>query len=95
MASANEAAKGSEGKQAVNAPAISLPKGGGAIRSIGESFAANLMTDTSLMTVLIATSPTALYVDNLSTVTTADLLSNGIACLARPPCLPRKGKEYE
>lgn len=36
MASANEAATGSKGKQAVDAPAISLPKGGGAICGAGE-----------------------------------------------------------
>jgi hypothetical protein len=38
-------------------PAISLPKGGGAIRGIGEKFAANPMTGTGSMTVPIATSP--------------------------------------
>lgn len=39
------------------APAISLPKGGGAIRGIGEKFAANPVTGTGSMTVPIATSP--------------------------------------
>ncbi len=39
------------------APAIALPKGGGAIRGIGEKFAANLVTGTAAMTVPIATSP--------------------------------------
>src|SRR5438045_8686992 len=38
-------------------PAVSLPKGGGAIRSIGEKFAANPVTGTGSMTVPIATSP--------------------------------------
>src|SRR5436853_6157829 len=38
-------------------PAISLPKGGGAIRGIGEKFAANPITGTGSMTVPIATSP--------------------------------------
>jgi RHS repeat-associated protein len=38
-------------------PAISLPKGGGAIRGIGEKLAANPVTGTSSMTVPIATSP--------------------------------------
>jgi RHS repeat-associated protein len=37
--------------------AISLPKGGGAIRGIGEKFAANPTTGTGSMTVPIATSP--------------------------------------
>ena len=39
------------------APAIALPKGGGAIRGIGEKFAANPVTGTGSMTVPIATSP--------------------------------------
>ncbi len=38
-------------------PAIALPKGGGAIRGIGEKFAANPVTGTGSMTVPIATSP--------------------------------------
>ena len=38
-------------------PSISLPKGGGAIRGIGEKFAANPVTGTGSMTVPIATSP--------------------------------------
>ena len=38
-------------------PAISLPKGGGAIRGMGEKFAANPATGTGSMTVPIATSP--------------------------------------
>lgn len=38
-------------------PAISLPKGGGAIRSIGEKFAANPVTGTGSMSVPITTSP--------------------------------------
>src|SRR5262245_25536918 len=39
------------------APTISLPKGGGAIKGIGEKFAANLVTGTGSMTVPVATSP--------------------------------------
>src|SRR2546428_4536581 len=39
------------------APTISLPKGGGAIRGIGEKFAANPVTGTGSMTVPLATSP--------------------------------------
>lgn len=38
-------------------PAVSLPKGGGAIKGIGEKFAANPVTGTGSMTVPIATSP--------------------------------------
>src|SRR6516162_9642367 len=38
-------------------PTVSLPKGGGAIRGIGEKFAANPATGTGSMTVPIATSP--------------------------------------
>jgi uncharacterized membrane protein len=39
------------------APSIVLPKGGGAIRGIGEKFATNPVTGTGSMTVPIATSP--------------------------------------
>ncbi len=38
-------------------PSIALPKGGGAIKGIGEKFAANPVTGTGSMTVPIATSP--------------------------------------
>lgn len=41
----------------VSAPSISLPKGGGAIRGIGEKFPANPVTGTGSMTVPVATSP--------------------------------------
>jgi RHS repeat-associated protein len=41
----------------VRAPSIQLPKGGGAIRGIGEKFAANPVTGTGAMSVPIATSP--------------------------------------
>jgi RHS repeat-associated protein len=40
----------------VRAPALSLPKGGGAIRGLGEKFAANLITGTGTVSVPIATS---------------------------------------
>jgi len=40
-----------------SAPAITLPKGGGAIRGIGEKFAANPVTGTGSLTVPIAVSP--------------------------------------
>src|SRR5512145_1994489 len=46
-----------EDQPAFTAPTISLPKGGGAIRGIGEKFAANPVTGTASMTVPIATSP--------------------------------------
>src|SRR5215210_6765293 len=38
-------------------PAVSLPKGGGAIRGMGEKFAANPVTGTGSLSVPIATSP--------------------------------------
>src|ERR1051325_3622854 len=38
-------------------PQVALPKGGGAIRGIGEKFAANPVTGTGSMTVPIPTSP--------------------------------------
>lgn len=46
-----------DGRRSMSAPAISLPKGGGAIRGIGEKFAANPVTGTGTMAVPIATSP--------------------------------------
>jgi RHS repeat-associated protein len=56
--------KGSKdsGKDAASAsqssiPSINLPKGGGAIRGIGEKFAANPVTGTGSMSVPVATSP--------------------------------------
>jgi RHS repeat-associated protein len=42
---------------AVSAPQISLPKGGGAIRGIGEKFSANPVTGTGSLSVPIALSP--------------------------------------
>jgi len=45
------------GPSPASPPAISLPKGGGAIRGMGEKFAANPVTGTGSMTVPIATSP--------------------------------------
>jgi RHS repeat-associated protein len=44
-------------KSAFTVPAISLPKGGGAIRGMGEKFAANPVTGAGSMTVPIAVSP--------------------------------------
>src|SRR5919205_1860021 len=41
----------------VRAPSIQLPKGGGAIRGMGEKFAANPVTGTGSMSVPITTSP--------------------------------------
>jgi hypothetical protein len=55
--------KSSEGQEkkgassVVSVPSISLPKGGGAVRGIGEKFAANPVTGTGSMTIPIATSP--------------------------------------
>ena len=51
------ASQGSSGTSDNPLPTISLPKGGGAIRGIGEKFAANPVTGTGSMTVPIATSP--------------------------------------
>ena len=41
----------------ISAPAISLPTGGGAIRGIGKTFAANPVTDSCSLTIPIAPSP--------------------------------------
>src|SRR6476469_8112057 len=49
--------KDSTGPTLVTPPTISLPKGGGAIRGIGEKFSANPVTGTGSMSVPIATSP--------------------------------------
>ena len=54
MSTADERPNGAEGAAV---PAISLPKGGGAIRGIGEKFAANLATGTGSISVPIATTP--------------------------------------
>ncbi|HKO95844.1 MAG TPA: SpvB/TcaC N-terminal domain-containing protein [Pyrinomonadaceae bacterium] len=43
--------------QAVSAPSISLPKGGGAIRGIGEKFGTNPVNGTGSLTIPIACSP--------------------------------------
>ncbi|MGR9000133.1 MAG: SpvB/TcaC N-terminal domain-containing protein, partial [Gammaproteobacteria bacterium] len=47
----------SQKSDTISAPSISLPKGGGAIRGIGEKFAANPVTGTGSMAVPISTSP--------------------------------------
>jgi Salmonella virulence plasmid 65kDa B protein len=57
MAPAPKTTSDSDGAQTAAAPSISLPKGGGAIRGIGEKFAANPVTGTGSMSVPIATSP--------------------------------------
>src|SRR4051812_14319157 len=46
-----------QGAFPISAPAIVLPKGGGAIRGISEKFAANPVSGTGSMSVPIATSP--------------------------------------
>lgn len=48
---------GAEAPSSPAAPTITLPKGGGAIRGIGEKFAANPVTGSGSMSVPIATSP--------------------------------------
>ena len=57
-AAGSDTASSDGGRQASSAPpTLSLPKGGGAIRGIGEKFAPNPVTGTGSMTVPIATSP--------------------------------------
>ena len=48
---------GKEQSHQVTPPSVSIPKGGDAIRGMGEKFAANPVTGTGSMTVPIATSP--------------------------------------
>src|ERR1700747_3071111 len=43
--------------QLAAAPTLSLPKGGGAIRGLGEKFATNLVTGTGTLSVPIAVTP--------------------------------------
>src|SRR5881296_4930 len=57
MASLDKTTSQGDGQQKPVVPSIALPKGGGAIRGIGEKFAANPVTGTGSMTVPIATSP--------------------------------------
>src|SRR4051812_44839266 len=55
----SEPAQSGPGQQpfSTSAPAINLPKGGGAIHGIGEKFRANRVTGTGSVSVPIATSP--------------------------------------
>jgi RHS repeat-associated protein len=53
----NKKAETGLGSSQASLPRVSLPKGGGAIRGIGEKFAANPVTGTGSMSVPIATSP--------------------------------------
>jgi RHS repeat-associated protein len=57
VASLRTADPQTETQQKFAAPSISLPKGGGAIRGMGEKFGANPVTGTGSMTVPIGTSP--------------------------------------
>ncbi|HLB50055.1 MAG TPA: SpvB/TcaC N-terminal domain-containing protein, partial [Anaerolineales bacterium] len=57
MAQDNKPDANGEGQKTSSAPSISLPKGGGAIRGIGEKFAANPVTGTGSMSVPLAVSP--------------------------------------
>ena len=50
-------AENGESQELLAAPSISPPKGGGAIRGIGEKFAANPVIGTGSVSVPIATSP--------------------------------------
>jgi RHS repeat-associated protein len=55
--SANTEGGSSQDKSPFDPPQLNLPKGGGAIRGIGEKFAANPVTGTGSLTVPIYTSP--------------------------------------
>jgi hypothetical protein len=52
-----DASRPAEGAGSFRPPTVNLPKGGGAIRGIGEKFAANAVTGTGTASVPIATSP--------------------------------------
>jgi hypothetical protein len=55
--SGKDPGKGAASNQKSSIPSVSLPKGGGAIRGIGEKFAANPVTGTGSLTIPVATSP--------------------------------------
>jgi hypothetical protein len=57
MASSQESPSQLAGEQKPATPSISLPKGGGAIRGMGEKFAANSVTGTGSISVPLAVSP--------------------------------------
>src|SRR5215831_15251828 len=57
MAQAHTTGETSTGEHRVSPPAIVLPKGGGAIRGMGEKFTANTVTGTGTLRVPLATSP--------------------------------------
>jgi hypothetical protein len=57
MIAPGKAKRQPDGGQKLAAPSISLPKGGGAIRGMGEKFAANPVTGTGSMSVPIPTGP--------------------------------------
>ena len=57
MPTRTDSDQGASSSFAIAAPRVELPKGGGAIRGIGEKFAANPVIGTGSMSVPIATSP--------------------------------------
>src|SRR5881396_3661425 len=57
MASHDRVSSPPDGQPRPTVPAVSLPKGGGAIRGIGEKFAANPVTGTGSLSVPLPTSP--------------------------------------
>src|SRR5436309_2319642 len=57
MASHDRVSSPPDGQPRPTVPAVSLPKGGGAIRGMGEKFAANPVTGTSSLSIPLATSP--------------------------------------
>lgn len=60
----NNKAESTQQKQTITPPSVILPKGGGAIRGIGEKFGANPVTGTGSIKVPIVTSPRALRLWN-------------------------------
>jgi hypothetical protein len=55
--SGNNTGKAAVGQFQIAAPQLNMPKGGGAIRGIGEKFAANPVTGTGSLAVPIYASP--------------------------------------
>jgi hypothetical protein len=64
MATTNESAQAAE--KSFSAPSLTLPKGGGAIRGIGEKLGANPVSGTGTLSIPLAASPGAGFSPQLS-----------------------------
>lgn len=93
MTSSSKSTDEGSGASAVTAPQIAFPKGDGAIRRIGEKFAANPVTGTGSRSVPIATSPgRSGFEPQLSLTYDSGAGSGpfGFGCTLSPPSITRK-----